>query len=187
MNCIFSVWDLHRFSPNSHIYQVSNSVISLKAKGYVWYKTQTCPFFFKCKLNPELSAYIGVSPHITNGLSEYPFTTTLYWSLDQSVWITVAWPHLKVSNIAAGSNTRSTWQSLFIIHCRATGESSDAKTPTFIMAALDTAHSLNEVTEYNKKGHPWYNTTHIRKSLGLMHTSVQSHIRRVMRLYQEAP
>lgn len=112
------------------------------------------PFFLKCKLNPELSACIGVSPHITNGLSEYPFTTTLYWSLDQSVWITVAWPHLKVSNIAAESNTRSTWQSLFIIHCRATGESSDAKTPTFIMAALDTAHSLNEVTEYNKKRAP---------------------------------
>lgn len=74
-------------------------------------RAKLVPFFFKYKLNPELLACIGVSTHITNGLLKCPFQDNSIlvfrpeWLL---IWITVAWPHLKVSNIAAGSNTRST-------------------------------------------------------------------------------
>lgn len=85
--------------------------IQHRSKGKVWYKTKVVPVFFKYKLNPEFLACIGVSAHITNGLSKCPFQHNFIlvfrpeWLL---IWITVAWPHLKVSNIAAGSNMRST-------------------------------------------------------------------------------
>lgn len=67
-----------------------------------------------------------------------------------------------------------TTQSLIIIHCRAIGESTDAKTPTVIMAALDAAHSRNKVIEHNKNDTQEQHTS--ASFLASMHMSVYIYI-----------
>lgn len=117
---------------------------------------------------------MGVLAHITNVLSECPFQDNSVsvlrpeWLL---IWITADGPHLKVSPYKSWIK-REVHATHEPHHYSLSSqwESSDAKTPTFIMAALDAPLGRSKVIEHNK------NDTYAQKDIcnfmGSMHRSI---------------
>lgn len=160
-----------------HIWAIKEFNMAAKEKSGT--RAKLVPFFFKYKLNPELLACIGVSTHITNGLLKCPFQDNSIlvfrpeWLL---IWITVAWPHLKVSNIAAGSNTRSTrHRALSLFTAEPPGRALMLKPQQLLWLPLTLHTAAIKSLSIIKKRHP--GTTHIRKFLGLdAHERIHLHL-----------
>lgn len=147
------------FYNKTHL-DVCNSQVDLKSKEKIAstsaVQTRSQAVHFK----PELLACAGAPAHITNVLSKCPFqdnSVSLFrpeWSL---IWITADGPHLKVSHIRAGSNTRSTQRmGLIIIHCRVSGRAVMLKPqhllwlPLTLLSVAVKSPSIIKMTPKNK-------------------------------------